>query len=82
MMARIFAYIAHKNGVADDSAAELLAAAKKIDPAASPTAVVTGCGPELDAVCETPARFVRRSVEDRERRPRLPQCRDSSARRW
>ena len=30
-MARIFAYIAHKDGVADDSAAELLAAAKKID---------------------------------------------------
>ncbi|MFZ1134690.1 MAG: electron transfer flavoprotein subunit alpha/FixB family protein [Candidatus Korobacteraceae bacterium] len=52
MTARIFAYVAHKNGVADDSAAELLAAAKKIDPAASPTAVVTGAGPELDAVCE------------------------------
>ena len=43
-MARIFAYIAHKDGVPDDSAAELLAAAKKIDPAASPTAIVTGCG--------------------------------------
>src|SRR5271169_253524 len=53
MTARIFAYIAHKNGVADDSAAELLAAAKKIDPAASPTAVVTGTGAELDAVCES-----------------------------
>jgi len=53
MTARIFAYIAHKNGVADDSAAELFAAAKKIDPAASPIAVVTGAGPELDAVCES-----------------------------
>ncbi len=53
MTARIFAYIAHKNGVADDSAAELLAAAKKIDPAASPTAIVTGAGQELDAVCES-----------------------------
>jgi len=52
MTARIFAYIAHKGGVVDDSAAELFAAAKKIDPAASPTAVVTGMGPELDAVCE------------------------------
>jgi electron transfer flavoprotein alpha subunit len=53
MTARIFAYIAHKGGVVDDSAAELLEAAKKIDPAASPTAVVTGTGPELDAVCES-----------------------------
>jgi len=50
-MARIFAYILHKNGVADDSAAELLAAARKIDPAAAPTAIVTGRGAELDAVC-------------------------------
>ena len=52
-MARIFAYIEHKGGVADDSAAELLAAAKKIDPAASPTAVVTGWGADLDAVCKS-----------------------------
>src|ERR1035438_7666625 len=52
-MARIFAYIEHKGGVADDSTAELLAAAKKIDPAASPTAVVTGWGADLDAVCKS-----------------------------
>ncbi len=52
-MARIFAYIVHKGGVADDSAAELLAAAQKIDPAQSPTAIVTGWGPGLDAVCES-----------------------------
>jgi electron transfer flavoprotein alpha subunit len=52
-MARIFAYIEHKGGVADDTAVELIAAAKKIDPAASPTAVVTGRGAELDAVCNT-----------------------------
>jgi electron transfer flavoprotein alpha subunit len=50
-MARIFAYILHKGGVADDSAAELMAAAKKIDAAAPPTAIVTGSGAELDAVC-------------------------------
>ena len=50
-MARIFAYIAHKGGVPDDTAAELIAAAKKIDPAASPTAIVLGSGAELDAVC-------------------------------
>ncbi len=53
MTARIFAYIAHKGGVVDDSAAELLAAAKNIDPAASPTAIVAGSGAELDAVCNT-----------------------------
>ena len=51
-MARIFAYIVHKDGVADDSAAELAAAAQKIDAAASPTAIVTGWGADLDAVCD------------------------------
>jgi len=50
-MARIFAYIVHKAGLADDSAAELLAAARTIDPSADPAAIVTGHGPDLDAVC-------------------------------
>lgn len=50
-MARIFAYIAHKGGVADDSAAELAAAARQIDPGARATALVTGWGNELDRVC-------------------------------
>jgi electron transfer flavoprotein alpha subunit len=49
-MARIFAYIEHRGGAADDTAAELAAAARAIDPAAAPTALVTGWGPELDAV--------------------------------
>src|SRR5690242_5770494 len=49
-MARIFAYIAHKNGVADDSAAELAAAARKIDPAVAPIGIVTGFGAGFD-VC-------------------------------
>jgi len=49
-MARIFAYIEHKGGVADDSAVELVAAAKTIDAAAAPTAVLTGWGADLDAV--------------------------------
>jgi electron transfer flavoprotein alpha subunit len=52
-MARIFAYIVHKGGVADDSAAELAAAAKKIDATASPIAIAAGWGTELDAVCTT-----------------------------
>jgi electron transfer flavoprotein alpha subunit len=52
-MPRIFAYIVHKNGVADDSAAELVAAAKKIDATAVPTAILTGFGPELEAACSS-----------------------------
>jgi electron transfer flavoprotein alpha subunit len=57
-MARIFAYIKYQNGVADDSALELAAAAARIDPAAPPTAIVTGWGPDLDAVCDSQrARF-------------------------
>ena len=52
-MARIFTYIIHKGGVADDTAAELLAASRKIDASHSPTAIVTGSGPDLNAVCES-----------------------------
>lgn len=50
-MPRIFAYIAHKNGVLDDSAAELIAAARKIDAAAAPTAILMGSGPGLQSIC-------------------------------
>jgi electron transfer flavoprotein alpha subunit len=42
MAAQIFCYIAHKNGKLDDTAAELLAAARKIDAGADVTAVVFG----------------------------------------
>jgi electron transfer flavoprotein alpha subunit len=52
-MPAIFAYIAHKAGVADDTAAELPVAAALIDAGEPVTAVVTGWGAELDAVCET-----------------------------
>jgi electron transfer flavoprotein alpha subunit len=48
---QLFAYITHKNGVADDSAKELAAAAAKIVPGASVTAVVTGSGDGLNTVC-------------------------------
>jgi len=51
MARQIFAYIAHKEGVAEDSALELISAAGKIDPDASVTAVVTGSGGNLDSVC-------------------------------
>jgi electron transfer flavoprotein alpha subunit len=52
-MAPIFAYIVHRGGVADDSAVELLAAAKKIDSTQSPIAIVTGWGAGLDAACDS-----------------------------
>ena len=52
-MSVIFAYILHRDGLADDSAAELVAAAKTINPAVSPVAIVAGSGSELDAACES-----------------------------
>jgi electron transfer flavoprotein alpha subunit len=50
-MPRMFVYIAHKNGVLDDSAAELIAAARKIDAAAAPTAIVIGSRSGLQSIC-------------------------------
>ncbi len=47
-MAQIFAYITHTDGVADDTALELAAAAKKID-GGDVNAIVVGSG--VDAVC-------------------------------
>jgi electron transfer flavoprotein alpha subunit len=52
-MARIFAYIVHNHGVVDDTAAQLAAAAKQIDSAASPIAILTGFGADLDSACNT-----------------------------
>lgn len=52
-MARIFAFIVHKDGVVDDSAAELLAAARRIDGTAAPVAVITGHGSDLEHACES-----------------------------
>ena len=51
MAAQVFAYIVHKNGVADDTALELVSAARNIFPDTSPTAIVTGAGTDLDGVC-------------------------------
>jgi electron transfer flavoprotein alpha subunit len=53
----IFAYIVHKDGIADDTAAELAVAAKKIDENADPVALVLGAGSALDAVCKDAAEF-------------------------
>ncbi|CAB1056055.1 Electron transfer flavoprotein, alpha subunit [Olavius sp. associated proteobacterium Delta 1] len=51
MAGQVFAYIRHKEGKADDSAQELVVAAGKIVPDATLTAIVTGAGSDLDAVC-------------------------------
>ena len=50
-MLRIFAYIQHAGGVVSDSAAELLAASKKIYPNVAPTAILGGYGSDLDSAC-------------------------------
>jgi electron transfer flavoprotein alpha subunit len=50
-MPRIFAYIAHKGGVLDDSAAELAAAAKKIDANTAPIAIVLGSQSQVETIC-------------------------------
>ena len=50
-MRRIFVYIQHRYGMVDDSAAEMLTAAKKIDVNASPTAIICGFGPDLETAC-------------------------------
>ena len=52
MTPRVFAYVHHHDGVIDDTSAELMVTAKKIDPTSPLTAIVTGSGPELDAACE------------------------------
>jgi electron transfer flavoprotein alpha subunit len=54
-MAQLFAYIAHKEGVLDDSAAELAVGAAKLDAAAQVTAIVTGTGSSLAAACQAAA---------------------------
>ena len=52
-MPRTFVFITHKAGVVDDSAAELFAAAKKIDATAAPTAIAAGWGAELEDACDS-----------------------------
>jgi len=54
-MAQLFAYIAHKDGVAEDTALELLTAARKIDAAAPVTAIVVGSGEPVKAVAQAMA---------------------------
>jgi electron transfer flavoprotein alpha subunit len=50
-MPRIFVYLQHRGIVVEEAGAALLAAAKKLDPGASPTAILTGYGADLDSAC-------------------------------
>ena len=55
MAQQIFAYIIQKGGKIDDTALELVAAAKKIDSESSVTALVAGAGEALAAACSQTA---------------------------
>ena len=57
MAGQVFAYISHRQGKADDAAFELAKAADKIYPDAAVTAIVTGTGVELEAVCNEMTAF-------------------------
>jgi len=57
MAQKVFTYIVHKNGKAYDTAVEMAAAAGRIYPEASLTAIVTGSGSDLDNVCKEVAPF-------------------------
>ncbi|MDF1593167.1 MAG: electron transfer flavoprotein subunit alpha/FixB family protein [Desulfobacterales bacterium] len=55
MTQQIFAYIIQKGGKIDDTALELVSAAKKINSASSVTALVAGAGETLAAACSQAA---------------------------
>ena len=56
-MASLFAYIAHKEGVLDDTAPELAVAASKLDAASQATAILTGSGAALETACQEAAKI-------------------------
>ena len=51
MAQTVFSYILHQDGKIDDTAFELISAAKKIVPDATVIAIAMGSGSELDAAC-------------------------------
>jgi electron transfer flavoprotein alpha subunit len=59
MARKVFAYILHKGGKADDTAFELASAAEKLAPGEGAVAVVPGSGGDIDAVCKEIAPFYR-----------------------
>jgi electron transfer flavoprotein alpha subunit len=52
MAQQVFIYIIHKDGVADDTALEMITAAGKLNQDASVTAVIAGHGDNFDEVCK------------------------------
>ena len=54
-MTQIFAYVTYNGGTLDDTAAELMVAAKRIDADAAVTAIVTGDGVDLESACTAAA---------------------------
>lgn len=57
MATQVFAYIKHAGGVVDDTAQELIAAAKHVDASAETVAIVVGSGAEVDQVCSQVAQW-------------------------
>jgi electron transfer flavoprotein alpha subunit len=55
MAGQVFAYILHKEGAADDTALELVTAAKKLDANTEPVALVLGAGDEAEKVANEAA---------------------------
>ena len=55
MTTQLFALVLHQDGKLDDSALELVTAASKMFPDASPIAIVTGAGASLEAACREAA---------------------------
>lgn len=53
MDTKVFVFVAHKDGTADDSALELATAARTLFPGCNPVALVAGSG--VDAVCQEAA---------------------------
>jgi electron transfer flavoprotein alpha subunit len=51
MALQVFVYMAHRDGVGDDTTLEMITAAKALDPDASVTAIAMGSGADLEAVC-------------------------------
>ncbi|HEX7707637.1 MAG TPA: electron transfer flavoprotein subunit alpha/FixB family protein, partial [Thermoanaerobaculia bacterium] len=56
MDSKVFVYVGHSDGKADDSASELASAARTLFPDSSPTALVAGSG--VDGVCEEAATWL------------------------
>ena len=80
-MPRIFAYIVHRGGVADDSAAELLAA-RQNDRCLPSLQRCSPAGVRISILPVIRSAPLPRDLEGRQPSPCLSQCRIRSSRRW